>query len=103
MREYEHIIIKPFGIVFPDKRSAKARWGLNQPEYLDEDSPHFLRKGHTTFPHSTVVYQLTEPSEPIGQYNDGKDFGGDTIIVEEEQYAGWFSESGIHKSKIVWD
>ena len=102
MRNYEHFRGNGGEILLPDPKSSKGKWGLHQPEYLEPDDPHFLRKGHTTFPHSEVVYQLTEESEAIGLYQ-GKPFGDGTIIVEEQDYSGGFVEGGIHKSKVVWD
>jgi len=101
MREFEHFIVNG-EILLPDPRSAKAAYGLHQAEFLDETSPHFLRKGHTTFPRSEVVYQLTEASEPIGIYQ-GKPCGQGMIIVESEQFSGFFAEMGVHTSKVVWD
>lgn len=102
MRNYEHFRGKDGEILLADPKSAKAHWGHNQPEYLEQDDPHFLRRGHTTFPHSQVVFQLTEPS-PVADYFHGRPVGNGVVIVEEQQYSGWFSECGIHESKIVWD
>lgn len=107
MREYEHTYWRNreegrVEILLADTKSAKAKYGHYCQEYLDEDSDHFLREGHTTFPDHATVYQLTEPSKGIGGplfANAGEGF----IVVEEQQRGGGFTECQIHKSKIIWD
>ena len=102
MREYEHLMVGG-EILLPDPKSVKAAYGLQFPEYLDSDSPHFLREGHTLFPDHRVIYQLTEPSEAIIKEGNYSGAGGGYYIVEERQPSGWYAEHGIHKSKVRWE
>lgn len=101
MRNYEHFIVN-HEILLPDKKSAKAPWGLNHPEYMDSSDPDFLRQGHTTFPRQECIFQLTKPSRAIGEAH-GTPYGEGTIIVEAQDCSGGYHEAGIHESKIEWD
>jgi hypothetical protein len=102
MREYEHVYREGI-LVIADPTSAKGKHGLDCPEYLEPTDLHFLRKGHTIFPHSAVIYQLTEETKGVLGGPPFKELGGGFIIVEEQQYSGGFTEGGTHKSQIIWE
>ncbi len=100
MRNYEHVMSRG-EILLPDLKSAKAAWGLHQPEYLDQHDLHFLREGHTLFPSHDTVYQLTEASEPIGELQ-GRPYGGGTIVVEAQDCSGGYHEAGVNETMVTW-
>lgn len=101
MRNYEHFKVEPYGILLPDPKSAKGKWGLNCPEYMDSSDPDFLREGNTKFPQAGLIFQLTHASQGHdGQY--AKNVGGDLVIVEAQDCSGGYVEMGIHKNMIEW-
>jgi hypothetical protein len=78
------------GILLADPKSAKCVYGHDHPEYLDSKDKDFLREGHTTFPHSQLVFQLTPPSK------EGM------VVVEAQQFSGWYSQMGVSQKKVIW-
>jgi len=106
MREYEHTYWRnrkegKIEILLADKKSAKAKYGHNCPEYLDSDSPHFLREGVANYGNESVtIYQLTEPTRPVSE--NVKGIGEGFVTVEAQQYSGVFTEGQVHESRITW-
>ena len=78
-------------ILIPDHKSAKASYGLDQPEFLDATDKHFLRVGHSTIPPMDLVFQLTEASEK------------GLVVAEIHDASDQYHEGGIHESKVVWE
>jgi hypothetical protein len=89
MRNYEHFIVNG-QILIPDHKSAKAGWGLNHPEYLEQNNSHFLREG-THLQDNSLIFQLTERAD------DGR------IVAEKQQADGGYAEMGIPENKISWE
>lgn len=89
MRHPEHFTLPGYGIVFAAPESSKAHYGLDCPEYLDNDSPDFLREGDAFLGHLFRVYQLTPEFKNM-------------FIVEAEQFSGVYTEMGINEKWITW-
>jgi hypothetical protein len=97
-RHYDHFKIKG-EILIPDPKSAKGKFGLTTPEYLNPTDPHYLREGIDSYGH--MVFQLTEETQSTTNHF-GTPIGSGFITVEREQFSGGFTECQIHKSKIIW-
>jgi len=89
MRNYEHFKVDG-QILIPDHKSAKAAYGLDSPEFLEQHDPKFLREGHSTVPNKGLVFQLTE-EDKTGR-----------IVAEKEQCDGGYSEMKIPENKVAW-
>lgn len=101
MRNYEHEMDGNGNILLPDKKSAKATYGLNSKEYMDEESnPNFLREGISKIT-KKPIFQLTKSSSPITVEGNFAGIGEGWIAVEEQDHGGFF-EHGIHKDKVIW-
>lgn len=85
MRNYEHFKVGG-EILIPDHKSAKAGWGLEHPEYLEQKDKDFLREGKDGNKH---VFQLTPP-------HAGK------VVSELEQADGGYTEMGVPEQNIIW-
>ncbi len=108
MREYHHTYWRNkrenrTELLLADKTSAKAKYGHTCPEYLDSDSPHFLREGVANYGNESVtIYQLTEPTKAAFESARFKGVGAGYVTVEAQQYGGWFAEGQVHESRITW-
>lgn len=90
MREMHHDMWEG-GILFPDPRSSKVHYGLNQPEFLDSKSDEFLREGLAQFAFGMIhIFKLTNPNE------------SGFLVAEIQDASGGYYEGAIHSSRIEW-
>ena len=101
MRHYEHEMVNG-QILLPDKRSAKATYGLNAKEYMDASDPDFLREGTSTIPPFETVFQLAKASSPITTDGNFAGHGGGWIIVEGIDASKQGYEHGMRQEKVIW-
>jgi len=83
------------------RESATSGYGLHQAEFLAPTDPHFLRAGHANIPPRGLVFQLTEESQPIGEFH-GRSHG-DGIVIVEAQDEGGYHEQGIRNNQVTWE
>lgn len=89
-RKYNHLIVPGYGIILPDHKSALAAYGLDNPEYLEQDDKKFLREGMAWFGSMAIrVFQLTKPN-PNG-----------FIVVEAEDFGG-YHEGQVSVGRVEW-
>lgn len=58
--ECDHFIVEPYGILLADPLSSKGHWGLDTPDYMEQDNPDFLREGVAMFKVPILCFMLTQ-------------------------------------------
>lgn len=100
MREFEHFMING-EIALADPKSLKAVYGHHFPEAYEQDDPRFLEEVSIKMGNQPdrKAFIVTPPSPGIPMIGR-EPVGVGFVVVEEEQPSGFYSEMGVHESRI---